>query len=109
MNNTFSPQQLSRNSNLDANLISRLYKLKLLADFVRMEYKNPKLKQSKIANQLGYSSSTLQKHRNYMKMISLYRIQPITNNKQTKKLSKNNFENNPHPEHDLKKTLNVAK
>ena len=56
----FSLQQISRTSNLDANLISRQYKLSLMADFMRMKHKNPKLKQSQIACQLSYSTSTLQ-------------------------------------------------
>ena len=33
MNNTFSLQQIQKTSNLDANLISRQYKLNLMADF----------------------------------------------------------------------------
>ena len=44
MKNTFSLQQISRTSNLDANLISRLYKLNLVADFLRVKHENPKLK-----------------------------------------------------------------
>ena len=39
MNNSFSLQQLQTNSNLDANLISRQYKLSLLADFIRSNMK----------------------------------------------------------------------
>ena len=58
MNNTFALQQISRTSNLDANLISRQYKLYLMHDFLRLKYENPKLKQSEIGNQLRYSSST---------------------------------------------------
>ena len=58
MNNTFSLQQISRSSNLDANLISRQNKLNLMADFMLKKYENPKLKQSETANQLGYSTST---------------------------------------------------
>ena len=61
MNNTFSLQQIEKTSNLDANLISRQYKLNLMADFMRLKYENPKLKQSEISNRLGYSSSTLQR------------------------------------------------
>ena len=64
MNNSFSLQQISKTSNLDANLISRQYKLNLRVDFMQIKYKNPKLKQREIANQLGYSSSTLQRYRN---------------------------------------------
>ena len=60
MNNTFSLQQLSCTSNHDANLISRQYKLNLMADFMRMKYENMKLNQSEITNQLSYSSYTLQ-------------------------------------------------
>ena len=33
MNNSFSLQQISRTSNLDANLISRQHKQNLMADF----------------------------------------------------------------------------
>ena len=60
MNNTFSLQQISRTSNLDANLISRQYKLNLMADFVRVKYENPKFKQSEIANEIGLSTSNIQ-------------------------------------------------
>ena len=61
MNNTFTLQQIQKTGNLDANLISRQYKLNLMADFMRVKYQNPKTKQSEIANQLGHSTSTLQK------------------------------------------------
>ena len=56
-------QQITRTDNLDSNLISRRNKLNLMADFMRTNYENSKLKQSEIANQLDYSSSTLQTHR----------------------------------------------
>ena len=42
MNNFFSLQQASRTSNVDASLKSRQYKSNLMADFMRMEYKNSK-------------------------------------------------------------------
>ena len=57
-------QQIQKRSNLDANLISRQYKLNLMADFMRLKYENPRKKQSEIANQLGKSASTLQRYRN---------------------------------------------
>ena len=76
MNNTFSLQQIQKISNLDSNLISRQYKLNVMADFTRIKYQNSKLKQSEIANQLGYSSSTSQRYRNDINMISPYRINP---------------------------------
>ena len=40
-----------------------------MADFMRVKYENPKRKQSKIANQLGMSSSTLQRYRNDINML----------------------------------------
>ena len=61
MNNSFFLQQLSRTGNLDSNLLSRQYKLKLLADLIRIKNENPKLKQSEMAKQLGLSSSILQR------------------------------------------------
>ena len=47
-----------------------------MADFLRVKYENPKLKQSEIANQLSLSSSALQRYRNDINMLPLYRIQP---------------------------------
>ena len=81
MNNSFSSQQLQKTSNLDANLISRQYKLNLAADFLRLKYENPKMKQSEIANQLSFSSSSIQRYRNDIIMISPYRINTKKKNK----------------------------
>ena len=39
-----------------------------MADFMRVKYENPKMKQSEIANHLGMSSSILQRHRNDTKI-----------------------------------------
>ena len=72
MNKSFSLQQISRTGNLDSNLISRQYKLNLMADFMRVKYENPKMKQSEIANQLSYSTSTLRRYRNDINMLSPY-------------------------------------
>ena len=36
-----------------------------MADFMRMKYDNPKLVQSQIPNQQGYSTSTLQRYNKY--------------------------------------------
>ena len=86
MNNTFSLQQISRTGNFDANLISRQYKLNLMADFMWVKYEKPKMKQSEIANRIGLSSSTLQRDRNDIIMLPVYRIQPNNTNKRTKKV-----------------------
>ena len=99
MNNTFSLQQIQKTSNLDSNLISRQNKLNVMADFMRMKYENPKLKQSETANRLGYSSSTLQRYRNDINMLSPYRIQPNNINKRTKKGKITNFDENSSPNH----------
>ena len=56
-----------------------------MADFMRMKNESPKSKQSQIANQLRYSTSTLQRYRNDINMLSPYRIQPNNINKRTKK------------------------
>ena len=103
MNNSFSLQQIQKTSNLDANLISRQYKLNLMADFMRVKYENPRMRQSEIANQLGLSS-TLQRYRNDINMLSPYRINPNITNKRTKKASNTNFNNNSHCEPDVKRT-----
>ena len=60
MCNCFFLQQIQKTSNLDANLISRQHKLYLMADFMRLQYENPRMKQSQIANQIGLSTSNLQ-------------------------------------------------
>ena len=80
MNNSFSQQQISKTGNLESNLISRQYKLNPMTNFMRIKYENPKLKQSEIANQLGYSF-TLKRYRNDVNMLSPYRIQSNNNNK----------------------------
>ena len=85
MNNSFSLQQIQKTSNLDANLISRQYKLNLMADFMKVKYENPRLKQSEIANQLGMSASTVQRYRNDINMLSPYRISPKNTKKRSKK------------------------
>ena len=57
-----------------------------MADFMQIKYKNPKKKQSEIANHLGYSSSTLQRYRKDMNKLLQYRIQSNNTNKRTKRL-----------------------
>ena len=58
MNDSIFLQQISKTDNLDSNLISRQCKLNLMAGFMRIKFENPKMKQSEIANQLSYSTST---------------------------------------------------
>ena len=74
-----------------------------MADFMRVKYKNPKMKQSEVTNQLVLSSITLQRYRNDTNMLSPYRIIPNNTNKQTKKASNTNFENDSHSNHDVER------
>ena len=104
MNNSFSLQHIQKTSNLDANLISRQYKINLMADFMRLKYENLRMKQSEIANQLSLSSSTIQRYRNDINILSPYRIQPNNTNKRTKKAKNINFDNNSHHEPDVKRS-----
>ena len=103
MNNSFSVQQIQKTSNLDANLITRQYKLNLLADFMRVKYENPRMKQSQIANQKSLSTSTLPRYRNDINMLSPYRINPNNTNKRTKNVKNNDFDDNSHTNNDLKR------
>ena len=109
MNNSFSLPQIQKTSNLDANLISRQYKLNLMADFMRVKYENPKMKQSQIGNQLGLSSSTLQRYRNDINMLSPYRINPNNVKKRTKKAKIDDITDLKRPQmtsNDVKTTSN---
>ena len=103
MNNTPSLNEINKTANMNSNLSTRHYKLKLMNDFMYIKYQNPKMKQSEIANQINLSSSTLQRYRNDINMLSPYRIQPNNTNKRTKKTLKTNFDNNSHHEPDVKR------
>ena len=103
MNNSFSLQPIQKTSNLDANLISRQYILSLMADFMQIKYQNPKMKQSEIANHLGLSTSTLQRYRNDINMLSPYRINPNNTKKRSKKVKNTDFDKNSHHEGDVKR------
>ena len=109
MNNNFSLQQKQKTSNLDANLISRQYKRNLMADLMRIKYENPKMKQSHIANQIGLSTSNLQRYRNDINMLSPYRINPNNINKRTEKVSNGTFDNNSHHESNVKRPQMTSK
>ena len=63
---------------------------------MRIKYENPILKQSEVANQLGYSSSTLRRNRIDTNMLSPYRINRNNTNKRTKRTTNTNFDNNSH-------------
>ena len=83
--NTPSLSEINKTANMDPNLFTRHYKLRLMNDFMHIKYQNPGLKQSEIANDLSMSSSTLQRYRNDINMLSPYRINPINVKKRSKK------------------------
>ena len=85
MNNIPSLSEINKTANMDPNLLTRHYKLRLMNDFMHLKYQNPKMKQSEIANNLNMSSSTLQRYRNDINMLSPYRINPNNVKKRSKK------------------------
>ena len=103
MNNTPSSSEINKTANMDPNLLTRHYKLKLMNDFVNIKYQNPKMKQSEIANQLDISSSTVKRYRNDIKMLSPYRINQNNGKKRTKKVLNTDFDNNSHHEADIQR------
>ena len=103
MNNSFSLQQIQKTSSLDANLISRQKKINLMANFMRLKFENPEMKQSEIANQLILSSSTIQRYGNDINMLSPYRVQSNNINKRIKKAKTTNSDNDSQPNHDDKR------
>ena len=103
MNNSFSLQQIQKTSNLNANLISRQYKLNLTADFMKLKYENPRIRQSERANQFGMSSSTLQRYRNDINMLSEYKTNPNNTKKRSKKVKISDFDNNSDDKTDIKR------
>ena len=76
MNNIFSLQQLSQTGDLDSNLILRQYNFNLTVRFIQTKALNPRLTQKEIAKELGYSTSSLQRYRHDLSMLSLHRIPP---------------------------------
>ena len=70
---------------------------------MKVKYENPKMKQSEIANQLGISSSTIQRYRNDINMLSPYRISANKTKKRSKKALNTDFNNDSHHEPDDKR------
>ena len=84
--NTPSLNEINKTSNMDPNLITRFYQLKLMNDFINVKYQNPKLRQSEIASQLKVSTSSIQRQRNDINMNSPYRINQNNVKKRQKKV-----------------------
>ena len=86
MNNIPSLIEINKTANMDPNLLTRHYKVKLMNDFMYIKYQNPKMKQSQIADQINLSSSTIQRYRNDINMLSPYKINPNNTKNDQKRL-----------------------
>ena len=109
MNNTPSLNEMNKTANMDPNLLTRHYKLKLMNDFMHIKYQNPKMKQSEIANHINMSSFTLQRYRNDINMLSPYRINPNNVKRRPKKAKTDDIGDLKRPQttsNDLKTTSN---
>ena len=112
MNNTPSLNEINKTANMNPNLLTRHYELKLMNDFMYIKYHNPKMKQSQIADQLNLSSSTIKRYRNDINMLSPYRINPNIKKKRPKKSLNTDFDNKSLHEVDVKRpqmTSNAVK
>ena len=78
MYKTFSLEQLSKTSNIYSILIFRQKKLFFMARFMEIKHLTPKCTQDQIANVLGCSISTLQRYKHRIKILSPYKISPIS-------------------------------
>ena len=91
MNNTPSLNEINKNCSMDLNMLTKYYKLKLMDDFMKIKYQNPKMTQSEISSQLNMSSSTIKRYRNDINMFSPYRINPNNVKKHTKRAKIDNI------------------
>ena len=89
-----SLQQISQTCNLASNLITRYYKVDLMARFMEIKSLNPKLKQNQSEKELRCSGTTLQRYRQDIIMVLTYRIPP-NGQKRKQKISNG--------EHDLER------
>ena len=109
MDNIPSLNVINKTAHMDPNLLTRHYKLKLMNDFMYVKYQNPKTKQSEIANELNLSSSSVQRYRKDINMLSPCRINPNNTKKQSKKAKINDIDDLKRPQttsNDLKTTSN---
>ena len=111
MNNTFSLEQISKTGDLNADLITRQYKLDKMAKFMEIKSNNPKLKQSEIAKELEISTSTVQRYRREINMLSPFRIPPSskTNHTRKQKIINTNLDGFKVTSNDLKVVSNDLK
>ena len=74
-----------------------------MATVIQIKSVNPKIKQIQVAKELGYSSRILQRYRNFIIMLSPYRLQPNITNKRRQNKSPTELDDNSHRKRDLKR------
>ena len=111
MNNTYFLDQIQKTGDLTVDLIMRQYKLDKMVKFKEIKSNKTKLKQSEIANLLESSFSTIQRYRNKIHMLSLYRIPSSskTNNTRKQNRANTNLDDVKVTSNDLKRTSNDLK
>ena len=108
---------MQNTGDLNADLITRQYKLDKVARFMEMKSNDPKLRQSEIAK-VKFSSSSTQRVRRELNMQSPYRLQPSLKTNYTRKqntpnlyvviLTSNDLKRPQMTSNDLKPTSNEA-
>ena len=111
MNTTYSLNQIQKTGDLNADLITRQNKTDKMAKFMETKSNNPKLKESEIANLLDLSSSTIQRYRKEINILSPYRIPLSSKSNQTRKqkTTNTNLDDVKVTSNDLKMTSNDLK
>ena len=107
--NTPSLNEINKNSTMDPNMLTKYYKLKLMNDFMKIKYQNPKMTQLQISSQLNMSPSTIKRYRNDKNMLSPNRINPNNVKKLSKKAKIDDIGDLKRPQrtsNDVKTTLN---
>ena len=84
--NTPSLGEINKTAKMDPNSITRFYQLKLMNDFMNIKNQNPKMKQCEIASQLKMSTSSIQRGRKNVNVLSPCRINSNNVKKQSKKI-----------------------
>ena len=74
MNKRFSYDNMIKSRSIEPSDIIRTFKLDRCCDFMEEKYKNPKLTQKEICNQLGFTDRTIRRYRDDIKMDSPYGI-----------------------------------
>ena len=97
MNKTSSLEQRAKTGDLNAVLIMSQYMFDKIAKFLEIKSINLKLKQPEIAKEMKKSSSTLQRYKREINMLSPYRIPSSTTHTKKQKISSST-------KHDLKLT-----